>query len=264
MEERLIIFADYGLDDAAATATILRHEKRFSHIDIVPIGGNVPPDVALRNCYTLLSYYPALWNKITVVDTTALPQPSEYLATIHGQDGMGDLFQPPQTLPDVKTIAFNEWLDTTDGRELLLSLGPMTMVRPLMERHRTYEPVIMGGCVDSAPNFKGYEFNHCLDREAFTFCTKQKHAAITLDTCRTEKLDMRRVEISGDDIHSQVLRADQRLSVERGEDGCYVWDDVAAVYLLHPERFTLTERTDRDGNRIFNAAYVSDKLYFED
>ncbi len=262
--ERLIIFADYGLDDAAATATILRHERRFSHIDIVPIGGNVPPAVALRNCYTLLSCYPECLNKITVVDTTDLPQPSEYLAEIHGQDGMGDLFRPPETPIAVETLTFNEWLDTTDGSELVLSLGPMTMVKPLMERHSTYQPVIMGGCVDSEPNFKGYEFNHCLDREAFAFCTKQKHAAITLDTCRTEKLDMRKVTIEGDDVHSQVLRADQRLSVQRGEEGCYVWDDVAAVYLLHPERFTLKQQTDRDGNRIFNAVYVSDKLYFED
>ena len=52
--------------------------------------------------------------------------------------------------------------------------------------------------------------------------------------------------------------------LQRGEKGCYVWDDVAAAYLLHPERFTLRQQTDRDGNRIFNAVYVSDKLYFED
>ena len=82
---KLIIFADYGLDDAAATASILQRQERFDAIDIVAIGGNVPPEVSLRNCYTLISCFPEALEKITVVDTTDMPQPSEYLAEIHGK-----------------------------------------------------------------------------------------------------------------------------------------------------------------------------------
>ncbi len=261
--KKLIVFADYGLDDAAATATVLRRHSRFDAIDIVAIGGNVPAEVSLRNCHTLLSYFPEALAKITVVDTTAEPQPSEYLADIHGNDGMGDLFDHTRKCA-VKTMTYAQWLPTTDGTELLLSLGPMTMVRPLMERHSTYFPVIMGGRVRTAPNYHGYEFNHGLDRDAFAFCTKVPHAAITLDTVRTPALDMRLREVLGEDIHSQIVRADQRLSITRGEEGCFLWDDVAAAYLLWPERFRLDEEKDQDGNCIYNAVYISDKLYFED
>ena len=262
-KKHLIIFADYGLDDAAATATIFESIKRFSHISIVPVGGNVPARKALENCITLLSFYkPLCRRKVTVVETSHIPQPSAYTADIHGQDGMGDIFPRDPLDSDVKTVRFEEWLSGTDGKELVLSLGPMTMVKPLMEKHPEYVPVIMGGCVHTPPNFNGFEFNQSLDREAFAFCTKGSHAAITLDTCRVPALDMRLREIRGDDVHSRVLQADQRLSVTRGEEGCYVWDDVAAAFLLYPDRFQLTEETDLDGNRLFNATYISDKLYY--
>ena len=198
-----------------------------------------------------------------MVDTTAVSQPNEYLAEIHGNDGMGDLFDHTRKAA-ARTVPFDVWLETTGGTELLLSLGPMTMVEPLMARHSAYFPIIMGGCVHTPPNFRGYEFNQCLDRRAFSYCTKVPHAAITLDTVRVEALDMRLREIEGEDIHAQILRADQKLSIARGEGGCYVWDDVAAAYLLWPERFRLIEEEDLDGNRICNAVYVSDKLYYKD
>lgn len=261
--KKLIIFADYGLDDAAATATILQRYERFDAIDIVAIGGNVPSDVSLRNCYTLVSYFPEVWGKLTVVDTTEKPQPSEYLAEIHGNDGMGDLFDHSRKT-EVKTMTFDAWLSTTDGTEQLLSLGPMTLVKPLMDKHPGYRPVIMGGRVRTAPNYHGYEFNHGLDKAAFADCTKADHAVITLDTVRTEKLDMRLREVTGSDIHSRIVRTDQALSITRGEEGCFLWDDVAAAYLLYPERFKLVPEIDQDGNRLFNAVYVSEKLYFED
>lgn len=261
--KKLIIFADYGLDDAAATASILRRHGRFDAIDIVAIGGNVPSEISLRNCYTLISYFPEVWEKLTVVDTTAQPQPSEYLAEIHGNDGMGDLFDHTRTA-EVKTVAFEKWILAVDGTEALLSLGPMTLVKPLMERCGAYCPVIMGGRVRTAPNYHGYEFNHGLDKEAFAFCTKADHAVITLDTVRTPALDMRLREVTGSDIHAQIVRADQKLSIIRGEEGCFLWDDVAAMYLLYPDRFRLEPETDQDGNRLFNAVYISDKLYFED
>ncbi len=261
--EHLIIFADYGLDDAAASITVFRSEELFSHIDIVPIGGNVPPERAYENCLTLLTYFKPLCRKITVVDTRHIPQPSEYLASIHGKDGMGDVLTRQPGRLRVRKLKYEQWLAGTTGEEKLLSLGPMTLVRPLMEKHPSYEPVIMGGCVKTPPNFNGYEFNQSLDREAFSFCTRGKHAAVTLDTCRVEKLDMRKIRVDGDDLHSRILRADQALSITRGEEGCYVWDDVAAACLLYPERFELVPEDDRDGNRIFNAVYTSDQLYYE-
>lgn len=261
--ETLIIFADYGLDDAAATASVFRHLDRFSEIFILPIGGNVPVNVAYRNCFTLLSHFPESWEKVTVVDTRSMAQPGRYLAEIHGNDGMGDILMPAEPSPRVKLADFDAWAQSLKGTETVLSLGPMTLVKPLMERH-AHPLVIMGGCVETPPNYGAYEFNHALDPEAFSFCARFPHAAITLDTCRVDGLDMRRYEISGSDIHSRILRADQRLSVTRGEEGCFVWDDVAACYVLFPERFALREQTDPHGNRLFNAVYIHRGLYYEE
>lgn len=260
--EKLILFGDYGLDDAAATVSVFKHLSRFSRVWIVPIGGNVPVDISHRNCLTLLSHFPEVWEKVTLVDTRQIPQKGEYLAEIHGGDGMGDILEPAEATPQVETVRFESWLETLDGSETVLSLGPMTLVKPLMARH-AHKLIIMGGCVESPPNFGEYEFNHALDPEAFAFCARFPHAAITLDTCRVGVLDMRRYEITGEDIHARILRADQRLSVTRQEEGCFVWDDVAACYLLYPDRFRLREQSDPHGNRLWNAEYISDELYFQ-
>ena len=122
----------------------------------------------------------------------------------------------------------------------------------------------MGGVVKTRPNYRGYEFNQGIDARAFNFCVRFDHVAITLDTCRIDKLDMRKFEISGDDLRSRILRADVRLSITRGEEGCFVWDDLAACYILFPERFEVKSEADPYGNIINNAYYISDKVYYED
>ncbi|MBQ9940380.1 MAG: nucleoside hydrolase [Clostridia bacterium] len=261
--KNLIIFADYGLDDAAATVTLFKHHQKFETITIVPIGGNVPCSMSYNNCLTLLSHYKNIQNKLTVVDAQNIPQPSEYLSEIHGKDGMGDFFE--RTLPDFhpNVVSFDQWLTNIPRDSVILSLGPMTLVKKVMEII-PLPLVLMGGCINETPNFKGYEFNHCLDTDAFSFCTAFPHTAITLDTCRVKALDMRQREITGDDLHSAILRADCRLSISRKEDGCYVWDDIAAAYLVFPERFSVEKACDLHGNTLYNAKYISDKLYFED
>ncbi len=260
MKKDLIIFADYGLDDAAATFSVFRHRARFGQIYVVPIGGNVPASVALQNAKRLLALLPC--GNVTLVDTTAIPQPSEYLKEIHGQDGMGDLFPPLCGQTKAPTISFEAWLARLSGQEVTLSLGPMTMVLPVLKQHPTCALILMGGCVHQTPNFGDYEFNHALDPAAFAKCVAFPHVAITLDTCRTPKLDIRPLKIEGDGWHAQILRADQRLSQTRGEDGCYVWDDVAACYLLFPDRFVLNKQTDPHGNQLTVAEYISPLSYF--
>ena len=49
---RIIMFCDYGLDDAIATLHILRHVDMFGKIDVVPIGG---VQTAYRNAHSLLA-----------------------------------------------------------------------------------------------------------------------------------------------------------------------------------------------------------------
>ena len=263
MPDKLIIFADYGLDDAAATISIIKKHMQFDKIDIVAIGGNVPPDISLRNCVTLLGAMPDANHKITVVDTTQVEQRSEYLEDIHGKDGMGDFFKQNSDTSSLTMTNYEQWLAGLSGDEIVLSLGPVTLVKPVLARHSVKQLVLMGGCVDTPPNFGEYEFNEAMDPDAFAFCLTFPHVAITLDTCRVPKLDMRRLHIEGDDVHSAIIRKDQALSVTRGEEGCFVWDDVAACYLLHPERFKTVKKTDPHGNEINMAEYISELEYFE-
>ena len=54
---RIILFCDYGVDDAVATLHILSHADMFGAIDIAPIGGNVSVETAYRNAHTLLAAY---------------------------------------------------------------------------------------------------------------------------------------------------------------------------------------------------------------
>ncbi len=264
MKKDLIIFADYGLDDAAATISIFKHRDNFKNITIVPIGGNVPVDMSFGNCFTLINSLSWYEDNLIVVDTRSVAQPSEYLAEIHGKDGMGDVFERNTSNNAVKTVLFEEWINKQFNNVAVLSLGPMTLVETFLRKNGECELILMGGCIDEEPNFNGYEFNQALDTAAFDYCVKYPHIAITLDTCRVKSLDLRDVDIHGDDMYSLILKTDQELSITRGEDGCYVWDDVAACYLLHPERFVLKNKKDKRNNIVTQAEYVSELNYFED
>lgn len=259
--KHVIIFADYGLDDAAATVSLLEREERFDRIDIVPIGGNVPTEIAFRNAFTLLSFYPSVWEKVRVVDTTHLAQPSEYLKDIHGGDGMGDLFEPASA--HVEILPFAPWLDSLSGEETVLSLGPATLVQTVMEQH-DHPLIMMAGCIDTPPNFHGFEFNHALDKSAFAYCAPKADAVITLDTCRVPALDVSNVTPNPQTMHGKIMQAAQKMATAWDGSGCHMWDDVAACCLLFPHRFATPLQTDPHGNTYRHAKYTSTHAYYKD
>ena len=169
---KLILCCDYGLDDAAATVDALAHaaDDGYDCVVLVAIGGNVPRAVSLRNAKKLVACLsPAV--RVEIVDTTAVAQPEEYLTLIHGNDGMGDLF--PEAECDRIAVPFAGFLRGLTGEYDLLSLGPMTLVPRILARGVCRRFVFMGGNIAEEPNFHGYEFNHALDRKAFTEVVKQ-------------------------------------------------------------------------------------------
>ncbi len=257
---KLILFCDYGLDDAAATYDVLRR-KEYDCFDIVAIGGNVPPEISLKNAKKLLSSLDYPLPKLTLVDTTEKEQPYEYLTAIHGGDGMGDLFEEKGL--DLPIARYDEWLASLGGEFDVLSLGPMTLVSPLLERFSPRRFVFMGGNVAEEPNFHGYEFNHALDRKAFSACVLHAHAAITMDTCRNPLLNIQERGITGGGTLGCIVNRSRELTFSSGEKGCYIWDDMAVKYLLHPEWFSLAPATDCDGNRLTLAKYILQKTYEE-
>ncbi len=252
---QLVIFADYGLDDALATVRIWRKRHRFDQLFFVPIGGNVPTAQAHRNCITLLNLLREKGEAVTVCDTRAIAQPCEYLDTIHGTDGMGDAFPACEDTAGMQFLSFDALMALPDDRLTILSLGPCTLVAPFLAAHPKAELVLMGGCIDTPPNYGEYEFNQGINPAAFAACTAHAHLAVTLDTCRIDAFDMRKQELGAPGIYRSFLEADVRLSLSRREEGCFVWDDVAAMVLLSPEHFTFEDKTDRQGNRLRVARY---------
>ena len=252
----LVLFCDYGLDDAVATVDALMHAKAdgYDRVDLVAIGGNVPADVALINAKKLVANLDFALPKILIVDTTAYSQPCEYLKDIHGGDGMGDLFKE-KTCP-VPAISFDNWLgELKEGEFALLSLGPMTLVPYALEK-KPCKFAFMGGNIAEVPNFQGYEFNHAINRTAFSECVKYPHVAITMDTCRHPLINIQNKEIMGEDILHRLVRRNREMTFHSGEKGCYVWDDIAVKYLRHPDWFALYEAKDKDGNLLTVAKYV--------
>lgn len=262
---KLILCCDYGLDDAAATVDALMHAKEdgYSEVVLVAVGGNVPSEVSLENAKKLLGDLPFFYPETTVVDTTAEAQPSEYLNLIHGEDGMGDLFAPRPEF-GVRVLSFAEWLKSLSGEYVLLSLGPMTLVPRILACGTCKKFVFMGGNIAEAPNFKGYEFNHALDRNAFAETVKKyPHVAVTMDTCRNKLFNIQEHGVAGDGLMRAIVNRSRALTFRSGEKGCYVWDDIAVKALRHPDWFETYEATDRDGNRLTIARYTRSLPYGE-
>lgn len=260
---KLVLFCDYGLDDAAATCDALSHAiaDGYEEVALVAVGGNVPADVALVNAKKLVAHCDFPLPNVTIVDTTAIDQPCEYLKDIHGGDGMGDLFEETE-LAGVPVLAFEPWLSSLTGEYILLSLGPMTLVPRTLKTGECVRFIFMGGNIREVPNFHGYEFNHALNRAAFSEAVKaREHVAVTMDTCRHPLLNIQQKPLEGGGLMRKIVNRAREMTFVSGEKGSYIWDDMAVKYLRHPDWFTLYEAADRDGNLLTVAQYVYGKEY---
>lgn len=251
-KKHIAVLCDYGLDDAIATLHLFENEDLFSRIDMIAVAGNFPSKTSLRNLRTLVAMSELQKDKAHIVSTIDLPQPTEELTFVHGNDGMGDLFEPCEDGTPV--ISLDEWLRDTASVDVLLSLAPLTVTEKILEKVKVGEFVFMAGCVDGVPNYKGYEFNHGVNPEAFAACAKHPHKAVTLDiACKA--LDISDFPLEGDSPRTKAMRRYRDFCVANGEVGCYVWDDIAVRYLLSPECFSTAEKTDRWGNALHCLIY---------
>lgn len=249
--KHLVMFCDYGLDDAIATYDVLNHADGFDRIDLVAVGGNVPSEISLRNAQKLVAFFPRRMANVRIVDTTAFAQPHEFLQLIHGNDGMGDLFEERT---GATVVPFGRWLEGKFEGCMLLSVGPMTMVEPFLKGHVPQQFVFMGGNIAEEPNYRGYEFNHGVNRRAFSACVRYPHVAVTMDTCRNPLFNVQEKEIGCESMMLRMVARSKELTKGTGEKGCYIWDDIAVKAMRHPEWFDCRTQTDKDGN-VLNVAY---------
>lgn len=248
------------MDDAAATVDALVHAEAdgFASVDVVAVGGNVPAEIALKNAKKLMAALDFPHPKVKIVDTGLLPQPSEFLKTIHGGDGMGDLFA--EAMCEEEVVPFEDWLKGLNETFVLVSLGPMTLVPFALEK-KPEKFLFMGGNIAEAPNYLGYEFNHGVNRAAFSACVKYPHVAITMDTCRNPLLNVQQNGVSNATLLGQIVNRARERTFVSGEKGSYIWDDIAVKCLRHPNWFALEPLRDPDGNLLTVARYVLGKPF---
>lgn len=260
--KKLILLCDYGLDDAAATVHILDNRDKFEKIYILPVGGNMPLKIAHSNAHRLLYNYGENLDNVFIVNTSSVPQFGEVLGSIHGLDGMGDIL-PKEYEQVVPELEFEQWLEAMDTDCVIASVGPCTVTLKILEKLGSVPLLIMAGTVNEPPNFRGYEFNQCLDVEAFAECVKYPHAVGTLDSCHNPKCDFYKIDCSGDSLLSRLCRRSAEISKERGCKGSYIYDLITVRYLFVPERYRIEEVTDNQGNKLSMLRYTSDEMVIE-
>ena len=259
MKNSIILLCDYGLDDAAATAYLLQNAGQFDRIDILPIAGNMPLAVSHRNAERILYNFEGSTDTVRLVNTSSIPQNEEDLFWIHGKDGMGDIL-PPEYEPFGSCVDFDAWLDELPPNPILVSLGPCTVTQVILEKAGAMPLLLMAGNIAEKPNYKGYEFNHGMDVDAFAACVRYPHKIATLDTCHHPNCDFYRIINTGSDLLHRFCKSSTELSRSRGEAGSFIYDLITVQYLFKPERFSAEVRADADGNELTVLKYISDEM----
>ncbi len=255
----LALFCDYGLDDAAATLYLLKNANKFKNIYILPVAGNVPLKTSHINALRLLTYVEEVPENVHIIDTSSVPQNEEYLPSIHGKDGIGDIL-PLEFDKTIEATPYDEWLKNVDDSFILASVGPCTVPLDVLSKKGQLELLIMGGNVNEKPNYKGYEFNHGMDVDAFAKCVKHPHFVGTLDTCHHPLCDFNLYESESNSLFDKVVKRGVQMSNERGEKGSFIYDLITVIFLIHPEKFIAEKLTDKDANELTVLKYIGEKF----
>lgn len=171
---RVLIDTDPGIDDAIAILFALASPE-LDVAGITVVHGNVPVETCTLNALKVLDL--AERRDVPVVTGAAAPlvRQARHAEAVHGPDGLGGLFPPPD---DAHPFAANaaafiaRSLEESDEQTTLIALGPLTNVATailatpgLVERlHRI---VAMGGAIRREGNVTpAAEFNIYADPEA--------------------------------------------------------------------------------------------------
>ncbi|MBN1267460.1 MAG: nucleoside hydrolase [Anaerolineales bacterium] len=173
--QRLIIDTDPGVDDAHAIMLALRYPDVQVEA-ILTVSGNVGIDYTTANAQIVLDLMKA---DVPVYRGCAGPlmhRPGSDASSIHGSDGLGDMWFPPSSRkaePEPASQALVRLANAEPGEFTLVTLGPLTNIAvalkldPSLPR-KIKELVIMGGAIHAdgnTPNLSA-EYNIYADPEA--------------------------------------------------------------------------------------------------
>jgi hypothetical protein len=161
---------------------------------------------------------------------------------------MGDLFTAESF--DGETLKYRDYLKRLPPRPLILSLGPCTVSSDLLRFAVEPELIMMAGCVKAGPNYKGLEFNQALDVNAYNAQVGYPHALAALDTARVPGFNLAAARFRRKGLLFTLLNRAVELAEKRHKDNSYVYDLIAALYLIIPDIFSVISTTDTLGNSV--------------
>lgn len=256
---KIIIDTDPGIDDGLAIMLALACAE-FDILGLTSIFGNVPVDLATENALRLLAL--AERTEIPVVPGASRSWGQPYKgakASVHGEDGQGNVFSPSAAQNPLKISAAEFIVDQISqcpNEVTLVALGPLTNLADALKRdpeiqHQVKEVVFMGGNAFSPGNTNPVaEANILSDPEAADFVLEH-HWPMTmvgLDVTQKTYLPASMISELGSKssaIGKQVFGAYQHYLKFYKEvnqmDGTWVHDSSAFIYLLNKEIYQTSD-----------------------
>jgi purine nucleosidase len=265
MTKKLIIDTDIGIDDAVAILMALA-DPDWEVVGITAVSGNVPLDRVVRNVGVLLDAVGAGPIPIFRGADRPLFAPTVHAASVHGQDGLGDVGFPEssrQVEAEPAAQALVRLARENPGATLI-ALGPLTNVALAL----ALEPglpqllgatVLMGGAVRAQGNITPVaEFNIYADAEAAAMTFARGLNPLVLDWGTTMATPvpweiwegLLAAGPIGEQFVAPMTAGTAARARERGRPGILWPDPLAMAALLDPEcATTYPARLDVDTSR---------------
>lgn len=246
--EKIIIDTDIGVDDALAISYAAYHCKI---IGITTVFGNVSAEQAVKNARLFTKI---IGHEIPIYRGMSRPlvlEPTPVNKSIHGEDGLGGIFDNPFDGKANDAISFMVDAIMNHPREItLLPIGPLTNIASALNLEpeiadKVKQVIIMGGAFGTKGNQGNVtplsEFNIWKDPHAADQVLSSKLPVTMIPLDVTHK-----VLVTGEEIRQthqphliEMTKGYLQYSMEKeGFDGMALHDALTVAYLLHPEQFT--------------------------
>ncbi len=273
--DTVIFDTDCGVfgDDGSALVMLARSPEKVKIAGITVVSGNVwaaQSEGYLREILRLLGHgdwKPLMGAQMPLVHTPAL---AKLEASLEFQGAFADPVQivPPGTRSAVTAMA--EMIQAAPGQVTILALGPMTNVAMLLRQHPDLEAkikriVFMGGNVHVPGNASpAAEFNFWFDPEAAQIVLRSRipeKVMFPLDICNRAVLtkalfdQVVAVKTPVTERYREDLGIRYPGFLKKPEATGYLWDELAAAWLLDTGFVTASETSHLDIDTRFGKTY---------
>jgi len=273
--DRMVFDTDCGFfgDDGSALVMVLRSSDKVQVDAITTVSGNVWAAESpgyVKEILALLGHpemRPEVGAQMPLIHTPALAKLEEPLE-FQGAFSRAEQIAPPVRVTAI--AALRDAIERHPGHMTILALGPMTNVAMLLRLHPDLETkiqriVFMGGNVHVGGNASpAAEFNFWFDPEAAQVVLRSRipeKVMFPLDICNRAVLTMARF----DEIVAVKTPITERYRKDYGERypgfltnpqaTGYLWDELAAAWLLDTGFVTKSETTYLDIDTRFGKTY---------